>query len=535
MTALRKVYRRPAGEHPGLAGTAASTDAAPVEIRDVRPKTGAGSERAAVADLPAQPEAARAGAPVVARRAPPEAAPATQVPIVAFIDLEQDFRKAATLDHLRLSLVNGVRQLAPLDCAFLLERRPGLMVRGGRGGLVWQVTAGSSIGKIDRDAPFVRALECFVADLQTEAPDELARIQTVDLCSADAAVPATGSLAGLCRAFPHLVWIPLTRPDGQILGALAAFRQTAWQAAQTAILGAVSGPFGHAHAALVHRDTTFRQRLHGFLATPRAIFVLPIILAMLLMVPVRFSVLAPAEVVGNAPLLVTAPLDGVIREIAVNPGDTVEEGQLLISFNDTKLRNDQAIAVKNREVALAKYQRNVQSTVANHRDNQDITAAQADLAVAEAELELAQDMLNRAAVTAPRAGLAVFANRTDWQGKPVATGERIMEIVNPEEVEIRIDLAVADSMAVRQGTAVKLFLDGNPLGAGIATVSRIGYRPSPNAEQQMVYKIFAEFADQAAIPRLGARGTARIEGGLVPLGFYLFRRPLAALRQKLGI
>ena len=34
--------------------------------------------------------------------------------------------------------------------------------------------------------------------------------------------------------------------------------------------------------------------------------------------------------------------------------------------------------------------------------------------------------------------------------------------------------------------------------------------------------------------RLGVRGTAQISGGRAPLAFYLFRRPLAAMRQWLG-
>ena len=38
-----------------------------------------------------------------------------------------------------------------------------------------------------------------------------------------------------------------------------------------------------------------------------------------------------------------------------------------------------------------------------------------------------------------------------------------------------------------------------------------------------------------APPRIGLRGTAKILGDRVPLALYLFRRPLALLRQSLGI
>ena len=35
-------------------------------------------------------------------------------------------------------------------------------------------------------------------------------------------------------------------------------------------------------------------------------------------------------------------------------------------------------------------------------------------------------------------------------------------------------------------------------------------------------------------PRLGLKGTARIDGGTVPLIWWLFRKPLATVRQFVG-
>ena len=50
----------------------------------------------------------------------------------------------------------------------------------------------------------------------------------------------------------------------------------------------------------------------------------------------------------------------------------------------------------------------------------------------------------------------------------------------------------------------------------------------------MVFRTFARF-NQADALRIGLRGTARRHGEKVALGFYLFGRPLAALRQKEGL
>ena len=209
-------------------------------------------------------------------------------------------------------------------------------------------------------------------------------------------------------------------------------------------------------------------------------------------------------------------------------------GLPLFTLVDTKLRNDFEVAEKARAVALAKYQRAVQNAVTNRRDSQDIAVAKADLEVAEAELALAQDLFTRTQILAPRAGVIVYSSKSDWLGKPVTTGERVMDIVDPADLELRVDLGVSDATALKTGMRAKLFLDGDPLSAVGAEISRIGYRPTPNAERQMVYRVFADFTEGGS-PRLGARGTARIDGDRVPLGFYLFRRPLAALRQKIGL
>jgi len=53
----------------------------------------------------------------------------------------------------------------------------------------------------------------------------------------------------------------------------------------------------------------------------------------------------------------------------------------------------------------------------------------------------------------------------------------------------------------------------------------------------MAYRLRARFVDDdgATPPRVGLKGTAKLYGETVPLAVYLFRRPLAAIRQHLGV
>ena len=75
----------------------------------------------------------------------------------------------------------------------------------------------------------------------------------------------------------------------------------------------------------------------------------------------------------------------------------------------------------------------------------------------------------------------------------------------------------------------------DPSQAVKATLSRVGYEARPVATGGLAYRYVARFDDELAPLQLGARGTAKVTGGKVFLGYYLLRRPYAALRQFLGL
>ena len=138
-------------------------------------------------------------------------------------------------------------------------------------------------------------------------------------------------------------------------------------------------------------------------------------------------------------------------------------------------------------------------------------------------------------IVAQRTGVLVYENKDRWIGKPVKTGERIMEIVDPNLAMARIDLPVADAIVLDKSAGAKLFLDANPLSSLRATLVSESYQAEPNATQQLVYRVLADFDAGKDMPRIGSRGTAQIRGAYIPLAYYLLRRPLSALRQRFGI
>ena len=81
-----------------------------------------------------------------------------------------------------------------------------------------------------------------------------------------------------------------------------------------------------------------------------------------LAIPVPMSTLAPAKIVAKDPLIVSAPIDGVIAEILVLPNTVVSEGQVLFKYEDTTFRSEYDVAERNLDVAMAQYRRAAQGS-----------------------------------------------------------------------------------------------------------------------------------------------------------------------------
>lgn len=146
-------------------------------------------------------------------------------------------------------------------------------------------------------------------------------------------------------------------------------------------------------------------------------------------------------------------------------------------------------------------------------------------------------LLQRTVIRAERDGVAFFADKRDLIGKPVAVGEKLMEVAQPSSNEFRIELPVADAIVLKDQARVKVFLDSDPLNPIEARLVRASYKAAPREAQQFAFRLVAQAQDAslASRLRLGLRGTAQIYSDQVPLAFYLFRRPIAAARQWSGL
>ena len=68
-----------------------------------------------------------------------------------------------------------------------------------------------------------------------------------------------------------------------------------------------------------------------------------------------------------------------------------------------------------------------------------------------------------------------------------------------------------------------------------ATLRQASYEATLSSSNVLGYRLKATLTQSEHVPRIGLRGTAKVYGDRVTLFYFLARRPLAAVRQFLGL
>ena len=252
-------------------------------------------------------------------------------------------------------------------------------------------------------------------------------------------------------------------------------------------------------------------------------------------IPVPVTSLAPAEIVAETPFIVAAPIDGVVDEIVIAPNSPVKAGTLLATLVDTDIANELRVTTREEQVAEARMRQSSLTAFIDEAAKRDLAVSQAETALARARTQYAQDKLSKTKLLAPKDGLAIFTDPQDWAGRPVATGEAIIEIADPTRILLKIDAPLLSGESLKNGARVRIFMDADPLQPLEAKIERASYYAAPTENGQMAFETYARLSSPYALPRIGARGVAKIHGDTAPLIFWLFRRPIAAVRQFIGL
>lgn len=439
--------------------------------------------------------------------------------LVTVLQLAQRAQRATTVAELGFTMVNETLSLVAFRQAAFFDGAAPVDGTARR-----RLQTASGLASVADDSPFAVWLGRFVATLP-----ETSGCQPIDRADVDA-----DFVEGWQEWLPdHLVGASLRDPDGEALGYLLYARDDPWSAVDLALLDAVHQHYAYCLWSLARRRAGLRRRVAS-VARTRWRWGVPLLLLALL-IPVRLSALAPAEVVALNAMAVAAPQDGVVARFHVQPNAPVRAGDLLFSLDDTTLKSRREVASKGLAIARADLLVAQQRAFDDLKSKGELAAAAGRVREKEAELASIEISLGRVDVRADRNGVAVFADANDWIGRPVQTGERVMQLADPNDAGVLVWLPVADALNLERGAPIRLFLHTRPLDPLSAHLLQTSYQGMPSPEGVAAYRLRAGFDDAATRPRIGLRGTARVSGDWAILGYYVFRRPIAAAREWSGL
>lgn len=386
----------------------------------------------------------------------------------------------------------------------------------------------SGAGVADQDAPYavwLRRLLNHVAGL----PDATG----MRMLTANEVPPAVA--VGWAEHLPNFaLWCPLTFPDGRLAGGLLLARHDPFGDGDAALLQALCGSYAQ---ALAWHSLQRRRSLPHTLGGRRRLALIAALLVVIGvgLLPIRSSILAPAEIVPADPTPVRAPFAGVVDNILVAPNAVVHAGDTLLALDTTQLASRVDVARKALEFAQVEYAQVAREAVGDTRARGRMALLKSKMEQQEAELGYQQSLLGRARVTASADGIAVFNDASEWIGRPVELGERIMVIAPPSSRVVELQVPVAEIATFEPGAPVQFFGNLSPDQPVAARLSFASYGSAVGADGVMAYVFRAQLDDAAAPQRLGLKGTGKVYGERRPLALWLLRRPLATLRQWLAL
>jgi hypothetical protein len=452
----------------------------------------------------------------------PDKAPVVP-PLVRLLELSRRARQAATVEELAFLAVNDSHAL----CAY----RQGALWFAGTG-----IEALSGVVEPETNAPYAQWLDRTCRFLNDAHPTATA-------------ITASGLSAELAREWsewlpPHGLWLPFNADSGENRGGLLLAAERPWSEEAIVLLEEWMGVWHHAWLARLKSEPwhwkNWKQLLKGAQGKPdtpwwkrRGVQVAAAILLAMLF-PVRLSVLAPGELVPAKPVVIRAPLDGVIGQFNVQPNQAVKAGQLLFTFDEASVDTRREVAEQAVAAAVAEYRQYEQQALSDQKSKAQLAQLLSKVAEKRAEADYFKDQYERSHVVAAEDGIALLDDPSEWTGKAVQTGERIMRIAVPGDVEIEAWLPIGNAIPLPDHADANLYLAASPLSSLSAKVRYIAHDAVARPDGTYAYRVRASLA-QGTDQRVGLKGTVKLSGGRVPLIYWILRRPLATIRQTLGV
>lgn len=436
-------------------------------------------------------------------------------PLRGLLDLARDARRAESALALQFILVNQTHALLPYLVGVMWIRGEGVVSQSG-------------VSQLDRNAPFILWLSgvCESLDAQKKAV-----VVTPDMLNEQ-------EVAEWSHAFPkHALWLPIA-PESDRAAGLLLGRELAWTAQDITLLSEWVDTWAHSWKKL---DTPsvgggLRHTLKGAQAAWNRKRWRWLLLAVVVIVfPVRLSVLVPGELVPANPAIIRVPIEGVVDEIYVKPNQRVVAGQPLFKLDLTTLSSRLQVAQQETQIATTEYRQSALQSLTDPKSRGQLLPQAGKAAERRLEADYVRELIEKVQIKSPRSGIVLFDDPSAWIGRPVAAGEKVMVVATEGDVEIEAWIPMGDAIELADRASVTLYLNASPLSPVRGEVRYEGHEALQRPDGSFAYRLRASLPAGERGARIGLKGTAKMSGEFVPLAYWVLRKPFALLRQVIGL
>ena len=222
-----------------------------------------------------------------------------------------------------------------------------------------------------------------------------------------------------------------------------------------------------------------------------------------------------------------APFNTTITSAPVKPGDAVNPGQTLVEFDKEELQ----LQLRQARSEATKLEKQMSSALADQKMS-DYKVAQAALDAKKATIDLFQSRLDRTVMKADSPGVVITGDLRQDIGRPVQTGEELLEIAPLGALLLEVQVAQGDFSYVMPG-------EEGTFTTKAAPDSRIPFRvtsvrPKPEVRGGGSYFIAEAMVDNAeGMLSPGMEGAAKVRIGRRNVAWVVSRKMLNWLRLHL--
>ncbi|MCA8941603.1 MAG: efflux RND transporter periplasmic adaptor subunit [Planctomycetes bacterium] len=255
-------------------------------------------------------------------------------------------------------------------------------------------------------------------------------------------------------------------------------------------------------------------------------------IAALLALPVPFRVGGPVELTSRREHNVWVELGGTVAGVRASSGEWVDRGQTIARLDDRDLEFE--IDGKQRQLEQLEAELEILRNLAA-----DDAAKVADFRLAElhaeraiAELEHLRSLRSRLDLVAPVRGLVADTGLDGVLGRRFAAGEILCRIAPTDDMEFALRVPERDLEFVVDAERMHVVMSADPADTIDAPIRRVDPIATVDPEHGNGFVVRAPHADAEHL-RPGMTGTGYVSVGWRPLGYVLFRKPVARAYQLL--